>query len=407
MVRVFIALLLTISTHCLAQQTTQIELLVKAERTLAEGDTAQSIDQFKEVLQRFPQSYAAITRLAEIHFAKKEFDQSTQYIYLGIDIVEQFLDKQEVKINQQKGEVSGLSKNKANDIRHRYMTDLASLYHLLGLNRNRQGRFNDAIEAFQKSLTLDEKSATHIDLALASLNADKNMEALDALHDAIAIDNASFKAFYNLANIYNQFENYDSAIHYYEKTISLNDSLKWPYLYLARLYTQEETINKALQNLDMFIAIDSMKVEPFYRRAILLTGQNRFQMAIEDWNKVIALDPQNHEAFRNRGLTYFYLENFEKALEDFNQSLNLNKGEPFTLINRGYSYYLLDQSDEALVDLNQGVTLLPKYALGYYIRSLTYLSLKKKKKACEDLKKALELGFNESEIDKKLLRKCL
>jgi len=381
-------------------------MLVKAERKLAEGDTSLALDQFQNVLKRYPQNYAAITRLAEINFQLKNYSQSTQYIYLAIDIIEKFLDAHAKKTQELEQVASNQALNQLYDTEMRYKSDLGSLYHLLGLNRNRQDKLDAAIEAFRKSISLNSKATIYVDLALSQLKNDDYQSAVESLHKSIKEDSADYKAYYNLANIFNKYVHTDSAIYYYEKTTTLNDSLKWPYLYLGQLCTAKQKPRKAIDNLSRFISLDSTKVEPYFRRAILRTNLAEFELALKDWDKTIELDKSNPESFRNRGLTYFYLENYENAVSDFNRSLELKPEEPYTLINRGYSQYLLGNSEMAIKDLNTGVESLPRYPMGYYIRALTLLDLKKKKKACDDLKKALELGFNEDEVSKKLMRKC-
>lgn len=391
-------LIASLASPVFAQPTQQLDLLVRAERTLAEGDTTQALDQFQAILKRYPQNYAAIVRLAEINFTSKEYEKSTQYIYLAIDIIDKFIDQLAEDSNV-------VPSAKDEDLMNRYNRDLADLYHLLGLIKNRKGDYDETISSFRKSLTLNNTSQVTVDLALAHLRQNSFDKAVKSFHEAIELDKSAYKPYYNLATAYHQAKIYDSAIYYYEKTTELNAELPWPFLHKGQIYTQQEQFDQAIASLTSFITRDSTKTEPYFRRALLYVQQAEFDKALRDWNKVLEIGAENADAFRNRALTYFYLENYEKAIKDFNTALELNE-EPYSLINRGYSYYLIGEPEKALQDLNKGLPLLSKYALGYYIRSLTYLKLKKKKKACADLRKALELGFNENEVDGKLMRKC-
>ncbi len=385
-----------------AQQRQALEMLVKAENKLADGDTTQAMAKFQDILKTYPQSYAAISRLAELTYAKKDYSRSMQYIFLAIDIIEIRLDENESQRLQ-----PGTAQRRAmlEDMHERYTKDLASLYHLLGRNKVKLGQLTAATEAYQKAISLNNQSAFYIDLGLVYLNNDQFTEGVKTLHQVIAMDSTNYKPYYNLANAYHAARQYDSATYYYEKTTLLYPSLPYPYLYLAQIYTTQGQPYPAILNLTQYIKLDSNKVEPYFRRALLYTNQAEFNSALRDWNKVLELEPKNNEALRNRGLTHFYLEDFEQAIVDFTTALALNE-EPYTLINRGYSYYLNDQPTQALEDLDKGLAILSKYSLGYYIRALTLADLKKKKKACEDLRKALDLGFNENEVDKKLMRKC-
>lgn len=403
----FVILLVFYCISAKSQQFEQLDLLVKAERTLAEGDTTRALSQFQNVLKKYPQSYAAITRLAEINFDKNAYRESTQYIYLAMDIVEQALDEHMVSMEKEKPYASAREKQEAEDLKLRYQRDLASLFHLLGLNRNREEKYREAINAYKDAIETWPKASYFVDLALTQLHIESFKVVIGTLHQAITADSTFYKSYYNLANIYNQTNQYDSAIYYYDKTLALKDSLTWPYLYLGKIYTEQSQFEKAIESFDQFIALDSTKIEPYFRRALLFTNKGDFTRAIRDWSAVIDRTKDNPDAYRNRGLTYFYMENYEMAIKDFDASLALKPGEPYTLINRGYCYYLTGEPNQALQDLNRGLVGLPKYNLGYYFRALTYLKLKKKTKACADLKKALELGLEEKDVDKKLIRKCL
>ncbi|MDX1628015.1 MAG: tetratricopeptide repeat protein [Fulvivirga sp.] len=389
-----------------AQHTTALDLLVKAERTLAAGDTVKALEQFTNILQTHPQNYAAIMRLAEIHFSDKKYSKSVQYLYLGIDIVERFLEQQEVKIEKNKKVFTPGQLHRAQDTRDRYKRDLASLYHLLGMNYNRQKKYRQAISHFQTALKLHQKSSTYVDLALAYFQTQNHAAGVSALHQAIAQDSTFSKAYYNLGNFYNRSEQTDSAVYYYQQALRIDKDLKWAHLYLARQYEKLGKINQAIEALTEFIAEDSSKIEPYFRRAFLYTNQGNFEKAIEDWDRVLLLNDNLADAFRNRGLTHFYRESYELALQDFDKALNIEPGEPYTLINRAYSKYLTGRADKALEDVNKGINNLPRYHLGYYVRALINLELKKKKKACRDVNRALELGMSEGEITRKLKRKC-
>jgi len=389
----------------LSQQHKQIELLVTAERTLAEGDSTEALNQFQKILQRYPQNYAAINRLAEIFYSQKKYRQSSQYIFLGIDIVERFLEQSNVELVRDKKHMTSLQYSKAKDLNGRYKRDLASLYHLLALNRSRQERYNEALVNYKEAIELHNSYPYLIDIALAYFNTNDYDQGVSSLHEAKAMKPENHKAYYNLANFYNQTDQYDSAIYYYKQTIELNDSLTYPHLYLAKIYTKQDKPTQAIRSLDNYIARDSTKVEPYFRRALLYTNQARFEQALQDWMKVLEMEPENVDAVKNRGLTYFFLEKYEEAIQDFNVSLESNQ-DPYSLLNRGYSHYLINESEKGIEDLNKALPALPNYALGYYIRALINYDLKNRAIACEDLKKALELGFDESEVEKKLMRKC-
>lgn len=393
---------ITIPLGSVAQSKT--ELLLQAEQTLLKGDTIMATEQFREVLLVYPQSFAAAMRLAEVYNQRNDYHSAIQYCNIALDINDNYQAQVEEKLEKKK-----LSKSQIEEEQNkleRYKADRADIHHLKGIIRARQLRRQDAIEEFRKSLELKLDSQTLTDLALTYLEIGLLHDALGLLHQTKAMDSASYKPYFNLANVHYKVQNIDSALYYYNITQQKAGDLKWPYLYSGLIYTQKEEYQRAIDQYSHFIALDSANEEVYFRRAVLYSELRQWQEALSDWNKVLSLNAENAEAWRNKGLSHFQNAQYDSAISAFNEALKILPEESYTYINRGYSHYLLDNPNQALEDLNIGLEGLPKYYLGYYFRALVHLQMKNKKEACSDINKAVELGMKQSEIDEKLLKKC-
>lgn len=393
---------LNLSGNLLAQSKT--EMLLNAERMAAKGDTTASIQEFRQVLLHYPQSFAATMRLAELHYHLKDYTTAILYCNIALDITDNYEEKAMENLTDSLPASSEVATIK-NNIKQ-YQLHEADIHHLKGLIRLRQYRRNDAIEEFKKALDIKVSSNTLTDLALIYLETGFLQDALKLLHQARALEPETYKPYFNLGNVHYKVQNMDSALHYYKIAQEKAPDLKWPYLYSGIIHTENKQYESAIDQFTRFISIDSTREETFFRRAVLYSELGQWQNALGDWNQILELNPSNAEAWRNKGLTFFRLEKYDSAITAFNEALTLMPDEPYTYINRGYTYYLSDQPEKALADLDLGLKELPKYYLGYYFRALTHLQLNKKKKACSDLSKALSLGMKEAEVDKKLLRKC-
>ncbi|UII32026.1 tetratricopeptide repeat protein [Fulvivirga ulvae] len=398
----YILFVLAIPLASSAQSKT--ELLLKAEETLLKGDTIMAAEHFRKVLLVYPQSFTAAMRLAEIYEQRKDYHTAIQFTNVALDINDNYQIQIREKI--QGKQLTQRELAEAQNKLDRYKSDQADIHHLKGVVRARQLRRQDAIEEFRKALELKVTSQTLTDLALTYLEIGLLHDALKLLHQARNLDPASYKPYFNLANVHYKVQNTDSALYYYQIAQEKESDLKWPYLYSGLIYTQKENYPEAIAQYNSFVALDSANEEIYFRRAVLYSELRQWPEALKDWNKVLQLNPDNAEAWRNKGLSHFQAAQYDSAIEAFDKALHILPEESYTYINRGYSHYLSNNPEQALEDLNKGLEGLPKYYLGYYFRALVYLQTNKKQKACNDVHKAVELGMKQGEIDEKLIKKC-
>ncbi|GAA0894478.1 hypothetical protein GCM10009122_41590 [Fulvivirga kasyanovii] len=403
-VKQYLLILITLIMPLAASSQQKAELLIKAEESLLKGDTIMAAERFREILVVYPQSFTAAMRLAEIYEQRKDYHTAIQFANVALDINDNYQVQAQEKIQSKQLTQKELAEeqNRLN----KYKSDQADIHHLKGVIRSRQLRRHDAIEEFRKALELKVSSQTLTDLALTYLEIGLLHDALKLLHQARNLDPASYKPYFNLANVHYKVQNIDSALYYYQIAQEKDSDLKWPYLYSGLIYTQKENYPEAINQYNGYIALDSTNEEIFFRRAVLYSELRQWPEALADWRKVLELNPENAEAWRNKGLSHFQAAQYDSAIAAFDEALKILPEESYTYINRGYSHYLSNNPEQALKDLNKGLEGLPKYYLGYYFRALVYLQTNKKQKACDDTRKAVELGMKQSEMDEKLIKKC-
>ena len=403
-VKQYLLILITLIMPLAASSQQKAELLIKAEESLLKGDTIMAAERFREILVVYPQSFTAAMRLAEIYEQRKDYHTAIQFANVALDINDNYQVQAQEKIQSKQLTQKELAEeqNRLN----KYKSDQADIHHLKGVIRSRQLRRHDAIEEFRKALELKVSSQTLTDLALTYLEIGLLHDALKLLHQARNLDPASYKPYFNLANVHYKVQNIDSALYYYQIAQEKESDLKWPYLYSGLIYTQKENYPEAINQYNGYIALDSTNEEIFFRRAVLYSELRQWPEALADWRKVLGLNPENAEAWRNKGLSHFQAAQYDSAIAAFDEALKILPEESYTYINRGYSHYLSNNPEQALKDLNKGLEGLPKYYLGYYFRALVYLQTNKKQKACDDARKAVELGMKQSEMDEKLIKKC-
>jgi tetratricopeptide (TPR) repeat protein len=122
-----------------------------------------------------------------------------------------------------------------------------------------------------------------------------------------------------------------------------------------------------------------------------------YEGAISGFNLAQLYKTDDAQLYYNRGLAYHYLHSYQSALNDLNYALELDSNYSMAYNQRGIEKCLLDQQHSSLIDFQHAIDLEPAKGLNYYNMSVAYLQLGDFENACFLLKKALGLGYSQSE----------
>ena len=397
----------TLLYHAPAYGQKEVQTILKAENFLLQGDTSKAVTEYKQALAHFPQNFVVTKRLAELYYELTDYYHAILYTNIALDITDEYLNRQDLLLAEGKGQMSKQELEEQTEKKHQYRSDKSDAHHLKGLIRLKQMKHDEALEELDRAIQLNaSNNSLYIDKATVLTAMGKLPAAKKYLHKAAKEPLLAGKAHFSLGNLFFKEKGLDSALYYYNSAIQLNPLFKLTYKYKGLVLTEKQRYREAVEALTRFIQLDDRSEDVFFRRAVLYNELGESSNALEDWTKVLTLNPENQEAWRNRGLTYFKKAEYELAVKDFDEALSLEPDQSFTRINRGYSYYLLNHPNEALEDLNEGIKQMPNYYWGRYFRALVKLQLRKRKEACKDVRKAIELGMKEEDLDRVFLKKC-
>jgi tetratricopeptide (TPR) repeat protein len=95
-------------------------------------------------------------------------------------------------------------------------------------------------------------------------------------------------------------------------------------------------------------------------------------------------------------------KNYEKAIELYTSALNFNENQIAIYTKRGGTFYAMQDFENAILDFSKVIELNPKdISTIYFMRGLSKTLLKNEDKVggCSDIKKAIELGYNVSDLN--------
>ena len=245
----------------------------------------------------------------------------------------------------------------------------------------------------------------HNQLAAAYLQAGRPEAALDAADRSLSItgDHPNSTTGYFLRGIANrELGQARAAVESFNDILRLNSRDEKAYNHRALAYWIMGQVQQSLQDLDEAIRLNPEYAEAFSNRGYIQQQLGQPQSAITDLDEAIRLDPQFELAFNNRGLAYADLGTFQRAIEDYDEAIRLNGDYLQAYLNRGVAYVNLGQPAQALFDSDQAIRLDPRGAAAYALKAMAYTQQGVDAEASQNLKRAVELGFDRSVLETRI-----
>lgn len=163
----------------------------------------------------------------------------------------------------------------------------------------------------------------------------------------------------------------------------------------------------AIQDFSKTIELNSKYSEAYDDRGVCYRELKQYDKAIEDLDKAILFNPKDSRAYYNLGLTYHYKGDYDKAIENYSEVVRIAPRTPDAYFNRAKCYYILKKQARALEDYTRVIRLVPTHDQAYFERGLISVELAEvKTKEIEHYDSQLKIngveGKKNSQQDKKL-----
>ncbi len=234
---------------------------------------------------------------------------------------------------------------------------------------------------------------------LGAINCQLNLfdSAVHYYNKSIEINPNYAPSHSNLGATYKVMKKYDLALNSYDSAIQIDPNFTEAYNNIGLLLKQFNKLDDALKYFIKAFEIDNNNVLPLNNIGLIYKDKKEYQKSISLFDKAISLQPNYYEAYSNRGNTKSLMGDFDGAISDFKQALKINKDSPEVNNNLGSALNEKGLSNEALPFLFKAVELNPNYSDAYNNLGIASEYLKKREDALVYFKKALELDPNHSD----------
>jgi tetratricopeptide (TPR) repeat protein len=143
----------------------------------------------------------------------------------------------------------------------------------------------------------------------------KFQEAIEYFEKAIELEPGHDKAYYYMGAAYEKLENYEKAIECYEKAVNINPKSVKSLSRIGLCYEKLDEIQKAIEAYERVIKVDPKLNNAWYNIGINYKKLNKSDKAMEYFEKSVELNPHDVEAWGH--IVAFYLDknDYEKAIE--------------------------------------------------------------------------------------------
>jgi len=186
-------------------------------------------------------------------------------------------------------------------------------------------------------------------MGLFYLNNGKPEEAIKYFQKSLSLDKKYYLSFNGMGIAYLMLRELEKSAQYFERSLELNPTLTDAHNYLGTVYQELGHLEKAEQEFRTAIADLNYKSRdlPYYNLARLYFGQNRFADALYYVQKSLEFNARLVMAINLKGVIYERLEDYEAAIESYKQGLKIAEEDVDLKFNLGVAYFKNTQFDEA------------------------------------------------------------
>jgi tetratricopeptide (TPR) repeat protein len=201
----------------------------------------------------------------------------------------------------------------------------ANTWYNKGTSFVKQGKYDEAIKAFDKVIGIDPTSVEAlIGKAIAFFALGKYDETIQVCNKAIELNPQDANAWNNKGAALTAQTKYDEAVQAYDKAILLNPQDATAWIGKGSALCMQSKYDDAIQAYDRAIELDQSYVETWNNKGFVLYNQGKYDKAVQAYNNAIQLDPKDAEPWHNKGVALNAQGKYDEAIQVFDKVIQLN-----------------------------------------------------------------------------------
>jgi predicted O-linked N-acetylglucosamine transferase (SPINDLY family) len=263
---------------------------------------------------------------------------------------------------------------------------------------HKKGQLKEA-EKLYKSILKSSSSnfeVIHL-LGIIKIQLKQFEEAIVWLNKAISINPNNHSVFNNLGVCYKELKKYNEALNNFQNAIKIKSDYAEAYNNLAIIYKSLENYEEAIKNYNKSIKLKPEYAESYNNLGIIYLNQEKFDAAKDLFEQAIKIKPNYAEAYYNLGNIYKKKKNYDYSIKYYNLALELKKNYAEAVNNLGTIYLNQEKFDAAKDLFEQAIKIKPNYADAVNNLGIVYLNQEKFDAAKDLFEQAIKIKPNYTE----------
>lgn len=278
-------------------------------------------------------------------------------------------------------------------IREKIRTLTAGAWLNKGTSLHELGKYEDALECFDKALELNSR------ISLAWLNKGGSLyrlgrhdEAIECCNRALNVDPELAGAWEGMGASLFELRKCEEALECFDKAIE-KDPLRYSAWWRkgAALATLGK-LREAVRCYDEAIKINPRYADAWGFKGTALAGLDRWEEAQQYSEKATELNPRDALAWANRGYGSFWLGRFYEALECCDRALEINPKLSSAWLSKGIALIGLGRREEGLQYIDKAIEIDPEFAEAWNAKGAVLAAFGRHEEAIRCLDKCLEIN---------------
>jgi tetratricopeptide (TPR) repeat protein len=230
----------------------------------------------------------------------------------------------------------------------------------LGRLRLQQARWEDAIKQFRRAVNVERNSAeAHHHLAVALAAAGSAEEALQRYEKALTIRELA-ETHNNLAHLLDSLDRTDEAIAHYEKALAIKPAYAEAHNNLANALHKVGRSEEAFPHFRQAIALNPGYTAAYDNLGNALAALGRYEEAVAVFEKATAVRP-DAEVYEHLGNTLHMSGRSAEAVTQHRKALAIRPNSPDFHSSLGQALQAIGRFDEATAAFERALALSPSH----------------------------------------------
>jgi protein O-mannosyl-transferase len=222
-----------------------------------------------------------------------------------------------------------------------------------------EGRFDEAVDQFQRALRIDPNDSDAVYNLGNALARQGNFEAAGKqLQYALQVNPRNAMAAYDLGNVRVRQGRFDEAMNQFERALKTDPGLTRAHYNIGNLLTQQGKLDEAIAHFRQVMLLAPEDGRAPYHLGQIFSRQGKFDEAIRHYRLALRIDPSNLKARYYLAVALAEQGDFEGASKEFRESLRADPNLSEAHAGLARALTAQGKKDEAVRHYQEAVRLL-------------------------------------------------